>query len=278
MNILISVDSAYLEHAKTMLYSLRLHNQGEITVYLLNYRLTDEEIASFKTYLHKKCRMNLEVITVPPELFQGFPIERFSIEMYYRILAQFLLPPSVDRVLWLDADIIVRKDITAFYKQDFENHAYVVCPDVADTLDWFKQVKETLLLPQEYVYFNSGVMLMNLSWLRENTSAESLLAHAQAMVDKLQFPDQDILNTYYKDHVKYADWKRYNYQTIYVKRIEKEELKNIAILHYCVKIKPWMCGCADNLNRHYFKVRFRQGKWKEALTVYARKWKHQLLG
>ena len=53
----------------------------------------------------------------------------YSVAMYFRIFAHVLLPESIDRILYLDADIIVKNDITSFYAQDFEDKYMIVNED-----------------------------------------------------------------------------------------------------------------------------------------------------
>ena len=82
--------------------------------------------------MRRHLRMDLEVIDVSITVFDQLPLNngRFSIEIYYRVLAQFLLPQTVDRIMWLDADIVICGTISDFYHQDFEGALVTACPDV----------------------------------------------------------------------------------------------------------------------------------------------------
>ena len=108
MNILISSNSEYIDKYETMLCSLRKHHQCDITVYFLNYRVPVDIILQFKDNLKSKYEIELNVINVKDMGFESFPLRlQLSIETYFRVYAQFFMPVSVKRVLWLDADIIV---------------------------------------------------------------------------------------------------------------------------------------------------------------------------
>ena len=87
MNILISVNRSYFEQAKTMLHSLRRHNQEDITVYLLNRSLDPIAVNKFESYLRKHLRIHLEIIDISATAFEQLPLvdARFSIEIYYRL-------------------------------------------------------------------------------------------------------------------------------------------------------------------------------------------------
>lgn len=273
LNLLMCMDSNYLDKACTMLFSLRRHTKEEATVYLMNHSLQTDEIASFRQYLEKRCKMVLEIVNVQDDIFNAFPSElgHYKIEMYYRILAQFLLPATLDRVLWLDADIIVMKDVAPFYHQEFEDNMLVVCPDSNNGLPDVQNCIHTLGLPEDHVYFNSGVLLMNLEQLREKTKSQEILQQCHSLKDKLTYPDQDLLNVLYANQVKYAPWKQYNYQVGMCKRIPKEDIKQIVILHYTSYKKPWNYVYLTSSSRYYWKVRFKQGDRAATLKAYRNK-------
>ncbi len=273
INILISVNENYLEKAKTMLFSTAKSTKESITVYLLNHGLSEKDVSTLQEYLKKKCKIALEVISIPETALDHMPLGNlnFSIEMYYRIIAQFLLPKSLDRILWLDADIVILKDIAPFYRQDFCEKKYVACADAAGDSAWVKNVKEKLQLPSEHIYFNSGVLLINLEILRKETKLDEILGKSNELRDRLTYPDQDILNTLYAHDVLYADWKRFNYQLLGKGKIPKSERKQIVVLHYAGQKKPWQHQNISASSKYYWKIRVQQGHLLEACGVYARR-------
>lgn len=273
MNILISTSEKYLNFAETMLFSLKRNTEEAITVYLLNHNLSRDRITGFEQYLEELSGMSLSVIDVDPALFYGFPLgSYFSIENYYRILAQFILPEILDRILWLDADIIVLKDIGAFYHQSFDGMKYVVCPDNT-TASWSYKIeiqKERLGIPDEHEYFNSGVMLMNLPLLRQETNIETILQRCLELKDKLLYADQDLLNALYVGQLKYADRKIYNNTISGRTKIPKEEAEQTAIFHYAGSNKPWDVSRMSNASKFYWKARWAQGHRLETVKSYAK--------
>jgi len=273
MNILISVDKNYLDKAETMVFSLRQHVREPIEVFLLNHALKEKEIAAFEKYLSECCHANLQVIDVFSTALDTFPIVKdyFSVEMFYRILAQFLLPNNMERVLWLDADLIVLKDISSFYHQSFEENDYIVCPDANNDTEWLNNHIQSLDLPPEHIYFNSGVMLMNLELLRQEQSADEIIQSAVSIRDKLRYPDQDILNYIYAGRVKYCDWKQYNYQMQGKASIPENDMVSIIVLHYTGSQKPWNYWQLNGASKYWWRVRAKQGYKKDRLLVYYRK-------
>lgn len=270
MNILISVNSKYLEKAKTMLHSFRRNNSEDVTVYFINHLLDNNEIRKFRKYLHKCLRMNLQVIDISKTIFDQLPlnIDRFSVEIYYRVLAQFLLPQTVDRIIWLDADIIFCGNISEFYHQNFEGKLLIACPDIA--CDEIDQIKDNLGLPKEHLYFNSGVLLLNIEALKKETSFHEIEQTAQSMAQYFVYPDQDLLNYLYSGKVKYCDHIRFNCQVKILGELTKDQMNDIAILHYTGYLKPWIFYYINELSKAaipYWKEVALQGKWFSIVKI-----------
>ena len=214
-----------------------------------------QKICKFRRYLQKYCKASLRVIEFDQSILDSLPIF-FSVEVYMRLFAQFLLPNDLDRVLYLDADIIVLQDLQKFYNQDFGGNYYVAAADFGENNTLIASIKSAFGI-QDKTYVNSGVLLMNLSALREHTSFDEILSKLHEWKNKLKLPDQDFLNAYFKDNIKICSGD-YNYQLGVEHSVSKEKLKNIFVLHYTYE-KPWSWNSNYSKNKYYCKVRLAQG-------------------
>lgn len=269
MNILISVDENYLKYVKSMIYSLRCCVKDDIKVFLFKNSLEKNSLEDLRNFLKNKCKACLEIIESPKGCFEGLPLgnQHFTIEMYYRLIAQFVLPSNIDRILWLDADIIVKKDITSFYYQQFDGKSMVVCPDINCNLKEIDELKCKIGLSKRHRYFNSGVLLLNLQKLREDTTIDGVLSICMDLRNKVEYPDQDILNYLYQNKVKYADELVYNFQT-FEGKVARKERKRIAIIHYVGQKKPWKYKFINNMSIYYWNIQIKQGHIIEACWIY----------
>lgn len=268
MNILISVNKYYLDKAQTMLFSLSLQINEDVTVYLINHSLNNDDVSSLKEYLKSKCNFNFVEIDVRNTPLDNFPVPlHFSVEAYYRLLAQFLLPDSIDRVLWLDADIIILKDISDFYHQDFEDKVLIVCPDVNHDREDIYEIKKSIGISFDHTYFNSGVSIFNLKKLREETSKEEIVEICRRLKDKLVYVDQDILNYLYQNKVKYENPKKHNFQLTNKNAVNEINIDEIHILHYSGPRKPWNYRDLNRSSKYYWDIRIKQGYILEYLKV-----------
>lgn len=269
MNILISVNEGYLEHAKTMLFSVKINTSESVDVYMLNHALSPNLIEDFRNYLNKY-DITLHVLDTSDTGLDDMPIVKshFSIEMYYRIIAQFILPKELDRILWLDADLVAIKDLSPFYNQDLDDNFMAVCADLHYDSDEVAQIKEKVGIAPENIYFNSGVLLLNLPKLRQETDMNNILQCCSDLRNKLSYPDQDILNFLYQGKVKYCDQKVYNYQVLDSKKIEKSIEEKAVIIHYTGFWKPWKIRFIVNASKHYWRIKLKQGCWFEYIKMH----------
>lgn len=269
MNILISVNESYLDKAEIMLLSVRKNTREKLDIYLLNHSLDEHHISRFCKFLARH-NMSLHIVNVSNTNFDGMTLgnAHFSIEMYYRILAQYLLPKDLDRILWLDADIVALKDIKHFYNQSFDEKAMVVCPDSKYNSKLIVDIKNNLGLPKEYIYFNSGVLLLNLTYLRKNISLENIISLSKEIENKLIYPDQDILNYIYHNKIKYAEWQKYNFQLVEIGKVDKVVLDEVVIMHYSGPYKPWNYAHINSFSKYYWRVAVSRGRICSCVFAY----------
>lgn len=240
INIAIAVNSRYIRYAYVMLTSLFLNNrQSDITVYVLQSNLTDED-KNCLTELALTCRQQLEYIDVDIESYlkQLPTTEQWTKEIYYRLLVGELLPKSLERLLYLDVDVIVHQPIAAFYEMDMQGM------DLAATDDTMIQgnfsAEQTALFAdfdEGIRYFNSGMLLYDLKKIRENYSFANYCEAAKRVDYKLTNPDQDLLNYVHSGKVLFVDNKRYNAFSQNVVPTD-EVLDSLVIVHYAGR-KPW---------------------------------------
>lgn len=169
---------------------------------------------------------------------------KLSKAAYYRILlASTLL--DVDKVIYLDCDMIVLKDLSSIYNIDIKDYGVgaVVDYDMKKNQDHYKQLGLYVGDP----YFNSGFMLINLEYWRRNNSEKYLVKFA-TKPRHVYFHDQDALNYVFKNNWYKIEpkWNRYNIFNIYADNLfeNKKEMndffKNPCVIHYPGQyFKPW---------------------------------------
>lgn len=141
-------------------------------------------------------RMSFNYVNLAGRLDGCYVDPRYSEAASYRLLLPELLP-ELDRIIYIDCDIVVRQDLDALYSSiDLEDKllaAVYEAPIEGQAARW------EALGCDPGKYFNSGFLVMNLAQMRkEETSAKLLDA---LRTDYLEFPDQDALNVVCKGRV-----------------------------------------------------------------------------
>lgn len=248
MNLLFVTDRFYMEHAADCIRSvIRFPCREGYDIYILHSDLGEREQEQFVA-LAEKADVRLHFRYVDPSMFEVFPESgRYPRQIYYRIFAASLLPPELERILYLDADTVIINPLQELYEMDFGGNCILACTHVRKFLNKVNQYR--LGMETERAYINSGVMLMNLRALRERQNVEEVVSYMKKRRRRLTLPDQDIITALYGDRIGLLDTMRYNlsdrilafYNLDHAR--EKRDLawvrKNGVIIHYCGKQKPW---------------------------------------
>ena len=250
INILCATDKNFVPYCGIMLTSLFENNKDEhISVYLLvDDTVREKEKDKFQT-LAKRYQQCINIIHVDAATFEKYPVynQQWTNSIYYRLLAAELLPSSIDKIIYLDADIIVTRSIREMWEIDVEKYAVGA---VYDAWSPNKQVYERLGLDFDELYFNSGSMVLNLKYWREHELSKQYMLYIKNNFDKLWFNDQDTLNGVLYNQKRMLP-VQYNYQVPFLQKSlfeamngkQKSEIgqtKTPLIVHYSASNKPWM--------------------------------------
>ena len=248
MNILFSVNKGYLIHLRECIFSIsQFKTEGGYDLYILHSDLSDADKAQLEQEFDAG-QMHFHYIHVDSRITSTFPkTERYPAEIYYRIYAKELLPQDMDRILYLDADLIVINPLDELYSMPFDNNYYLACTHIRKLLNKVNAVR--LGIDGDYTYVSSGVMMINLKLLREEQDLGRVADYVAEHKDALILPDQDIISALYGDRIGELDSLRYNLSDRVIRfnnttpgkeRIDLDWVrKNTVIVHYFGKAKPW---------------------------------------
>lgn len=258
MNILIAINEKYIEPAKTMLFSLACHQEENLAVYLLQSSIQRESLDNLRAFVDEKCHGELIDIQIDKSLFANVPKAKWwTEETYYRLISFAILPESVERILWLDADIIVKGNISELYNQDFDDNYAVVCAE--DTM----KNHARLGLKESHHYFNAGVILYDFNMIRRDFTVQYIFDCIEKHRDHLEALDQDVLNVLFENKVKYIDATVYNNETLgfsALGRAKMTELRDTArIIHFIGAMKPWNPKGANWADWYWWKYEIARG-------------------
>lgn len=247
MNVVVTINRNYMRPLCVMLRSLLDAHTGRfIDVYILHTELTGEDIGFIRGTLGEG-GYALHPVSVSQDFLQDAPVTfHFSREMYFRIFAAGLLPNALSRALYLDPDMVVLRDLSPLYDMELADRFFAAAWSINVAAEITHKLR--LQMPVESRYFNSGVLLMNLSLLRLEQDVGAALSFIEQNRAKLVLPDQDTLNALYGSRTALLDPLVYNLDMRYfgllsAAKLQRFNLETVrrqtAIVHYCGKNKPW---------------------------------------
>ena len=263
MNILVSTNSRYLHITALMLFSLSENVSYPFAVWCMHSRLTDGEKTTFQRFLHDKCggsEVHFVEMSWLKDAESIFPlsIRHISVETYYRLFAQFVLPSHLDRILWLDSDIIVKGPIVELYDHNIDGVSLVAFPNMGEASVGGNA--ERLGLPSDFIYFNAGVLLLNLTYLRENTSKDQILKFFVQRGDSFRQQDQDALNLLFYESARVINDQRFNCMVNAPKYFSRPDItQEAAIIHYAGRQKPWKIKWQNAYSCYWWETKRRVG-------------------
>lgn len=255
----------------TLLWSMRKYNQDPVNLYLLSTKFSKDS----EDKLTKFCKdLNIECFVKRTELDKVFKKKfHYTSDMYLRILAFKLLPENVEKILYLDADMLFLSDVKKIYDQDISNVKFACVRDPGHPrLKFLTRLgggipQHFKILHLDHDYFNSGMLLMNLKNIRQAWNEDLVFQTFENNKKHLSYPDQDVLNLMCKkEDLKFLDFGC-NYQILH-----KEKLNNsvdLTLIHYVGPVKPWTAyflkkheklywadGPLENFNKITLKQKF----------------------
>lgn len=189
INVALSADRNYCKLLATAMVSLfeNNHETESITVYCLLFKPGKDYINEIIN-LGKRYRRNIIVIETCKTCEKHRFWEQSEDGRYVRLLLPKLLD-RVDKVLYLDCDVMIRRNLKDLFSIDISQYYHAA---VLDTVR--KNARMEAYIDNLDTYFNSGVMLINLKKWREDDLVGKFKHFKLLHSDKGIYRDQRVLN------------------------------------------------------------------------------------
>lgn len=248
IHVAFGIDDRYAPYAGAVIASVMANaDPGDhIIFHILTFGLSDDNLAKFKTLCaNSSHEIYFEFASIKE--FTDFPETVHTLNAFLRLVAPKLLA-GMEKVIYLDADLIVLSSLRALWENDVAGVALAAAPDAQH---FFRGSAENHwrnigLLPGA-VYFNSGVLVMNLDYWREHNLTDRLAVWLRSNGTKALYSDQDALNALLATEVRSLPL-RWNFQTPLVCTVlygwgtnaQLEDAARMpAIIHFTTSRKPW---------------------------------------
>ena len=262
--IVLAADDNYAQHGAVACASILANHRGNLPIhfYFFNDGISEEKSAGLAATV-TQLKGTITLIPTAQIEVKAFISGHVNRAAYLRLLIPELVPQSLQRVIYLDTDLVVLDDIQELWDMDLGGKPLGAVPDlgILASSRMRRQKEETLGIKEGELYFNSGVLLMDLAvWRKENYGPQVMDCVENG---NFRHHDQDSLNKVFR-----KNWQllplRWNVIppvfTLPVKVLKRSRWRNLAlealerpaVFHWAGRYKPWEFAPKGQFNEKYY--------------------------
>ena len=266
INIVFASDDNYAQHTAVAMASVLVNTKVPQKI---QFYLIDDEIQQKNKEKVTKTVQNLggniEFIKIKNSKLEDCYVSgELSRASYFRLDIANILGESIEKIIYLDCDLLVYDDIEKMWQLDMGGKPVAATCDlgIMASARVRKQKNKFIGLPFDAPYFNAGVLMMDLKKWRDGNYAEAIIALATQ--NKYPNHDQDALNKFFMNN-----WQEIPLRwdvippvfNLFLKIVTKPDLRkkaieaklNPAIFHYAGGYKPWEYEIHNGFNEKYYE-------------------------
>ncbi len=244
-------DGHYSVWVGTVMQSILEHTNSRICFHILH----DETLSTDNKYKLEMVAHNgsskIEFHKIDEDDFSIVKnqMSRFTIGAMFRCSLPELLP-DLNRIIYLDADLFVNRDIKELWDVDVREYCLAGVVDEGVDIHNYPRILNKYPEIKKESYFNSGVLYMNLKKLREFGNLKKLVVDFLVENPEAGLPDQDALNVIFHNKVLYLDgsWNQF----VFMHRKDNVEKLDKAIFHYAAALL--MLYSHSQIDLEYFRT------------------------
>jgi lipopolysaccharide biosynthesis glycosyltransferase len=272
VNVAFISDDNYVAHLTVSVVSMLEHigcNHRSSEELCVNIHILDAGIAPKSRDLLLRsvsenaceCRLSWSInfvpVSIPESLnMSGAALRYFNRSVFAKLYLIELLPPQIQKVIFLDSDILVLGDVLDLWFTDIRGKALAAAADSLP-FDFGLIYPAGVNWQQNWKIANAGVMILDIAQLRSKEAHKDLIDIATRY--SLPFLDQDAWNIYCQ-----GDWfeldGRWNVNvmahtdsSMKGDQRSRELLDDPFVLHFCGKPKPWDCRLRPPWAEKYYQ-------------------------
>lgn len=265
IDIAFTINDSYAQHCCVVIASILYNNQhSNFTFHIITDYISEQNRKRILSVINRFSGQNsLKIVSVDNAMFEGLKlnIEYITLHTYYRLLMTRILP-DIDKVLYLDSDIVVDGNLAELWNTQMDG---ALCLGARDFyIDKIEYKKSFGFAPDE-LYVNAGVLLMDLKAMRTEHTCEKMMEVAQSKIGEFSFQDQDVINWALRGRIKQVS-APYNFTE--ADAVHGKDNYVPIIVHYTGAVKPWniYIKCQHTFADKYFKylkmTHYRSFLWK----------------
>lgn len=275
MNIVYASDNNFAEMLGISMISLFESNRDckEITVFILDDGIKNDSKEKLNLVVEKYAR-KIHFCPIPNlNELAGVEIKtskRWSLSTFSRLFLEKILPDEIDKVIYLDCDILVNNSLEELYNTNLGGY---YCGGVSDCVS--KQHKIIIGINPQDIYINAGVMLISLKKWRDNNACDKFISFINRYDGDTPYVDQGIINGTLSEKIMRLDLKYNAYTALfdftyrdllifrkpvdfYSEKETESSKSNPVIVHFTtsfLSLRPWVKGCKHPFVNEWLKYK-----------------------
>lgn len=269
IHIAASCDDNYAQHVGVVFQSL-LENTTDPSC--IEFHLISNDISELNqinlSKLVSALNSKLNIIPADDSKYAGLPTSRYGTAAYQRISLAHYLPETINKVIYLDSDILVLDNIKTLWEISLEGRPLGAIENLSP-----KACKHLEFSRNEY--FNSGVLVIDLEQWRQNDTHQKTIDIIKDNSDVIKYFDQCSLNIIFRGNWTklplnwnqqgdiYGTLKKYSDGCGYSTNDIRQAILQPSIVHFIGQQKPWLLNCFHPFKstyQHYLE----KTPWKDA--------------
>ncbi|MFI3300975.1 MAG: glycosyltransferase family 8 protein [Candidatus Gastranaerophilales bacterium] len=262
MDIVLISSQYFIRHTLAMIISLLNNSKNNLSYnfYIIEQDISVADKKRVESVLKEKCK--IEYIKVSNEVIDRFFNIKVSSHVTNLTYSKVILPdifPKLDKILFLDSDMIVLNDIEELWNIEFGNSLICAAEDVGASYI----AKRLWGGTSSKRYYNTGVMLIDLKGMRDFDYKNKINTITQEQSDKYLIGEQDIISDVFNEkispiNIKWNMYHKYhpNFANFIAAGIKDEIIcacKKPSIVHFVGPDKPWHVNSTHEYKNEYMK-------------------------
>ncbi len=236
--IFLASNDKYAPFVATTIASVCYNTKSFCNFYVLDSGISNLNKRRIELLKEKFTNFSVEYLKIDLSNFGGFKsADYISLDTYSRFFIP-LLKPKLEKVIYMDVDMIALGDIQDLYNTNLDDYVLGAVPEEFEYKNKCK-LNNKLENSKDHKYFNAGLLLINVQKWNQNDVTTKLLEVERKHKDKLTFADQCILNKYFNNNYKQLD-VGFNIMIKYLQEHNFELPRNSVVRHFEGSLKPWL--------------------------------------
>jgi lipopolysaccharide biosynthesis glycosyltransferase len=274
INIAFVFDDKFSDLFRVAIYSIAKNTKSNLAVHIVDCGICEENKGLIRKFMSEFKNISSMEFKVPKriEILENLSIEPpYNSTVFYRLEIPKIFS-TLERVIYLDCDIVVVGDIVELWKEDLRGRPFGAIEEVGNFIDpdcvWRKRM--TLGLPMGSRYYNTGVLFFDCGQYQKSKIFERVVEFVKSTRISLTYPEQDAMNVCLRNDEHLALPPKYNFMPFHT--LSKRSLRVIktpVVIHYAA-VKVWKL----NLNKILIKILYLFGICRYSLGMILCFWRY----